>query len=130
MQKIKSLLDKLELRRLQNHRYKQYLVICLLQDKLEQMKPKISDFDLESRVFIDIEMATGIRKEAIKTKSRKAETVRARTLTQYLLRIFGYSLKKIGMVTGKEHSTVLQTLNKLKEEPEYYGLDEHLTKMI
>ena len=59
-----------------------------------------------------VEMVMGVR---VGDKNRKRQVVEARMMFSSMLRDMGYSLKEIGSVLKKDHTTIIHYLRKLRE---------------
>lgn len=70
---------------------------------------KPSEQDHAQRV---VEMVMGVR---VNDNNRKRQIVEARMMFSSMLRDMGYSLKEIGTVLKKDHTTIIHYLRKLKE---------------
>ena len=70
---------------------------------------KPSEQDHAQRV---VEMVMGVR---VNDNNRKRQVVEARMMFSSMLRDMGYSLKEIGTVLKKDHTTIIHYLRKLRE---------------
>lgn len=64
----------------------------------------------------------GIHEKHIRSRSRKFEFVRCRSLWFYLMRRYtNCSLSEIGKMLGRDHSTVVHSIKKIDDEKQMYA---------
>lgn len=80
-----------------------------LKQQFITVQKKPSEQDHAQRV---VEMVMGVR---VGDKNRKRQVVEARMMFSSMLRDMGYSLKEIGTVLKKDHTTIIHYLRKLRE---------------
>lgn len=66
--------------------------------------------ELQNHILAEVCKDLGIKPETLTSKGRKAEVVQARIIVSTRLREAGFSLKKIGKVFGKDHTTIIHYL--------------------
>lgn len=88
----------------------------------DMMSTDISPQVITEKIFKIVCKHMQVEENEVRSKSRKKETATARHIIIYLIKKYTpYSLKQIGMIFGKDHTTIMNSVavveNRIKTEP-------------